>query len=136
MTLQEQYYELSFYTLSLADKNFIHQHIVDAYAAQEANEHTKPITLFFALAGLYLHLEKNYTGREVQQAHVKMAEKPKHFPTFHLPENRGNILIFNILEAPPGAERDSLIYEWCRSVWAAYADQHDLIITSTEKFLE
>lgn len=136
MTSQEQYDELSYYTLSLADKNFIHQHIVDAYAAQTATEHTKPITLFFALAGLYLHLEKHYTGREVQQAHVKMAKKPKDFPTFTLPENRGNILVSNVLEVPPGAEREEMINEWCRSVWAAYADQHDLIITSTEKFLK
>ena len=38
------------------------QHVVDAYAAQTARASTKPITLAFALVGLYLHLEKNQTG--------------------------------------------------------------------------
>ncbi len=69
MTLQEQYYELSFYTLAHPDKDFIHQHIVDAYAAQTASEKTKPITIYFSLAGLYLFIEKDYTGRQVQKAH-------------------------------------------------------------------
>lgn len=133
---EEQYYELSYYTLAHSDKRFIHQHIVDAYAAQTANEQTKLIKLFFALAGLYLYLEKNYTGKEVQQAHVQMTEKPKIFPTFGLPENKGEITVVNVLDAPAGSERDDMIHQWCQSVWAAYSDQHDLIIASTEKFLE
>ncbi len=54
MTAQEQYHELSFYTLAHTGKTFIHQHIVDAYAAQAADAKTKSITIFFALAGLYL----------------------------------------------------------------------------------
>ena len=37
MTLQEQYNELSYYTLLHGDPSFIHQHIVDAYIAQTAD---------------------------------------------------------------------------------------------------
>ncbi len=74
MTSQEQFHELSFYTLSLQDKYFIHQHIVDAYAAQTADINTKPIKIIFSLVGLYLFIEKKYTGREVQLAHMQMAK--------------------------------------------------------------
>ncbi len=65
-TAQASYNELSYYTLALRDPAFIHQHIVDAFAAQTADEHTRPIKLTFALAGLYLHVEKGFTGRQVQ----------------------------------------------------------------------
>ena len=40
----EQYNELSHYTLGHSNTiYFIHQHFVDAYMAQKANENTKPI---------------------------------------------------------------------------------------------
>jgi hypothetical protein len=58
---QELYDELACYTLTLFDKEFIHQHIVDAYGAQRADRNTKPIRITFALAGLYLYLEKIIT---------------------------------------------------------------------------
>jgi hypothetical protein len=57
-----QYHELRAYSLAHRDPNFLHQHVVDAFAAQCANERTKPITLTFALVGLYLHVEKKQTG--------------------------------------------------------------------------
>ena len=75
--MQKELEELTYYTLNKADRNFIHQHVVDAYAAQNADAETKPITLFFALAGLYLLIEKNYTGKEVQAAHIKMSTRKK-----------------------------------------------------------
>jgi hypothetical protein len=56
----EQYNELSYYTLGHPDKKyFIHQHLVDAYTAQKADENTKPIAITFDLVGLYLYVEKN-----------------------------------------------------------------------------
>jgi len=57
---QEKYYELSYYTLSLGDAAFIHQYFVDAYTAQNASVGTRAIALTFALAGLYLYIEKGY----------------------------------------------------------------------------
>ncbi len=76
-TDQEKYNELSYYTLAHTDPSFIHQHIVDAYAAQHADENTKSITLTFALVGLYLHIEKKYSGKEVQRAHMQLANQRK-----------------------------------------------------------
>lgn len=45
------YDELQAYTLAHGDPAFIHQHVVDAWAAQHADEETKPIALTFALVG-------------------------------------------------------------------------------------
>jgi hypothetical protein len=135
MTPQEQYHELSFYTLAHVDKDFIHQHIIDAYAAQTATEKTKPITIFFSVAGLYLFVEKNYTGRQVQKAHQLMAGKTKHFTNIILPENRGNITVTNVLNASPGLQRDEMIRKWCVSAWNAFSNQHDEIISLTEQLI-
>jgi Family of unknown function (DUF5946) len=135
MNLQEQYNELVFYTLAHKGSNFIHQHVVDAFAAQTADATTKPIKIVYGLAGLYLLLENKYTGKEVQQAHVQMSKGLKTFPVINLPENRGSISIKNVLDAEPGTERDDMIYEWCKCVWEAYRSEQKKIILITEKLL-
>ena len=135
MTTQEQYNELSFYTLAHKNKNFIHQHIVDANTAQTADTNTKPITIFFSLAGLYLFVEKNYSGKQVQDAHLQMAKQPRDYVKIILPENRGNVTVKNVLDTPPGIDRDNLIRQWCISVWTAFSNEHDKIISLTEKLL-
>ena len=124
---EEQYHELSFYTLAHKDKSFIHQHIVDAYIAQTANQNTKAISLVFSLAGLYLYVEKNYTGRQVQQFHLQMAKNKIAWPSINLPEYRGNISVANVIEEPPGPQRDDMIHKWCISVWDAYKDNSEVI---------
>ncbi len=124
---QEIYNELACYTLSLADPEFIHQHIVDAFGAQRADENTKPIGIMFALAGLYLYLEKNYTGRQVQLAHTQMAKKRKKWPMLELPEKRGDITVADVLNAAPEKKRQEMIRKWCISVWDAYKKNHDII---------
>ena len=124
---EEQYHELSFYTLAHQDKSFIHQHIVDAYIAQTANQNTKAISLVFSLAGLYLYVEKNYTGRQVQQVHLQMAKNKIAWPSINLPEYRGNISVANVIEEAPGPQRDDMIHKWCISVWDAYKDNSEVI---------
>lgn len=124
---QDLYNELACYTLSLGDKEFIHQHIVDAFGAQHADENTKPIGITFALAGLYLYLEKGYTGRQVQLAHVKMARRKRKWPSFNLPENRGDITVEDVLNTAPGKERKEMIRKWCISVWDSYRQSHLII---------
>ena len=135
MTHSDKYHQLSFYTLSLQDKDFIHQHIVDAYAAQTADKDTKPITLFFSLTGLYLLIEKNFSGKQVQQAHQTMAAKTKVFIKISLPENKGELSVVDVLKVPEGVERNLMIKKWCLSVWNAYASQHRQVIEATNKLL-
>lgn len=124
MTPEEAYDELAFYTLSHSDPAFIHQYVVDAFAAQYADENTKPIKVAFALMGLYLHLQKGYTGREVQLAHMQVAKKKQEWPVFELPVERGAITSFDVLKAEPGLERDQSIEMWMRSVWDAWKSSH------------
>lgn len=118
-TAQDLYNELGLYTLAHGDGAFIHQHVVDAFVAQEADENTKPIAVVFGLAGLYLHIERGFTGRQVQLAHMRMAAKRKHWPQISLPEKRGEITIKHVLAAIPGTDRDAAIESWCGSVWKA-----------------
>lgn len=121
---KEAFNELSYYTLSHVDPAFIHQYIVDAYAAQHADEKSKPIKIAFALIGLYLHIEKHYSGKEVQKAHMRLAKKKKQWPLFDLPAHRGNIGVTDVLRAKPGPPRDRAIKEWSASVWGAWSESH------------
>src|SRR6478736_2672756 len=74
MTPQDSFNELCYYTLAHGDPSFIHQHVVDAFAAQNADEQTKPIKLTFALVGLYLYVEKGFSGKRVQRVHMALAQ--------------------------------------------------------------
>jgi hypothetical protein len=103
------YHELCAYTLTHGDPGFIHQHVVDAFAAQNADANTKPIKLAFALIGLYLLLERNSTGRQVQRVHRLLANRRKQWPRFDLPADRGMIWPSDVLAAPPGRARDELM---------------------------
>jgi hypothetical protein len=120
LSTREAYIELSYYTLAHPDPAFIHQHIVDAYAAQNADKDTKPINITFALVGLYLAIEKGFSGKQVQQAHMKLAKHRRQWFRFKLPENRGDTTVFDVLAASPGKQRDEMIRQWCVSVWNAY----------------
>ena len=135
MLNDELYNQLAFYTLSHKGNDFIHQHVVDAYTLQTANEKTKPIAIIYALAGIYLHVEKNYTGKEVQQAHIIMSKNSKQFPKITLPENRGEITISEIIKIDDPKEKDVAIHKWCESIWQAFSSQHKVIIETTESLL-
>src|SRR5690349_20552503 len=88
---QKHLEELTAWSLSLGDKAFVHQHVVDAWAAQHASEQSRPISVAFALIGLYLHLERGLTGRQVQRVHMLLGQPRgrgpgrKDWPRFPLP---------------------------------------------------
>ena len=118
-TAQDLYNELAFYTLAHGDPAFIHQHVVDAFAVQHADATSKPIAVVFGLVGLYLHLEKGFTGRQVQIAHMRLAARRKQWPQVPLPDFRGDITIAEVLAMNEGPEREAMIDRWCASVWQA-----------------
>jgi hypothetical protein len=124
MNDQQLYDELSCYTLSLSAPTFIHQYVVDAYAVQHAVEKAKPITIAFALAGLYLHNEKGFSGREVQRAHMKLARNKQPVPRFELPEEKGEFTVADVMCHVPGQDRDKAIERWSASVWRAWKNSH------------
>lgn len=127
--------ELSAYTLQLGDPGFVHQHVVDAWAAQTAREDGRPIGITFALVGLYLFIEQGLTGRQVQRAHMLMARRERSWPAFTLPMDRGSIRVTDVVAHPPGAGRDRAIAAWARSVWAAYAASHEAVAEHARRWL-
>ena len=127
------YHEVSAYTLSRGDASFIHQHVVDAWAAQHATAESKPIGVFFALVGLYLHVERGLTGREVQRAHMQLARHKEPWPVGELPLERGAITAIDVHAAPAGDARDAMIHRWCEAVWSAYAGSRERVVTLLQR---
>ena len=121
---RQAYDELQCYTLGHGSPGFIHQHVVDAWAAQHADEQTKPIGLAFALIGLYLHVERRFSGRQVQRVHMKLGRRRRTWPSFPLPRERGSVTAVQVMAAQAGPERDKAIDSWCASVWDAFRDSH------------
>lgn len=135
MTSEEDaYHALCAYTLAHGDASFIHQHVVDAWAAQTARPDSKPISVAFSLAGLYLHVEKGFSGRQVQRAHMQMARHKRAWPVFDLPADRGSVTVRDVMNAREGPERDAAIEHWCASVWAAYAQQRDAVVAFVRQY--
>jgi hypothetical protein len=129
------YNELAFYTLAHGDPAFIHQYLVDAYTAQQADETTKPIAVVFALIGLYLHVEKGYTGRQVQRAHMKLAKWPNTWAKPPLPPRNGEITIRDVLAIEPGSARDAMIDRWCEAVWQSWQQSRPQIVAIAQRYL-
>jgi hypothetical protein len=134
VTPRDAYDELCAYTLTHGDPTFIHQHVVDAFAAQQADETTKPITLTFALVGLYLRVERQRTGRQVQLVHMKLARRKRRWPSWSLPDERGAITAADVLLAPRGAGRDKAIDAWCASVWQAFRTHREAVIALLDEY--
>ncbi|HEX9008297.1 MAG TPA: DUF5946 family protein [Patescibacteria group bacterium] len=132
---QQFYHDLSYYTLSLGDKFFIHQLIVDTFAAQNYNAKTKPITITFALVGLYLVNEKSYTGRQVQLAHIALARKTKIWPSFDEPIEKARLTIEDIAKTPD-TDKQNMIKEWSRQVWDTYKPQKEKVAKLLKKYLD
>lgn len=129
------YNELACYTLAHPDPAFIHQLVVDAFAAQNADETTKPIAIVFALIGLYLHIEKGFTGKQVQRAHMQLAKWPNTWVKPPLPENRGDVRIQDVLAEEPGPARDAMIERWCASIWEAWQPSRAPIVELARTYL-
>lgn len=135
MPTDDQYNQLACYTLAHPDPAFLHQLVVDAHTAQTATEQTKPIAVVFALIGLYLHLEKGYTGRQVQRAHMQLAKWPNTWVKPPLPGEIGAIRISHVLAAEPGPARDATIERWCASVWESWHESRQQIVEVAKKYL-
>jgi hypothetical protein len=124
--LREAYDEVYAYTMGRP--RFILQHVVDAYAAQTASDGSKPMGVIFALVGLYLHVERQFSGHEVQKVHMQMGRQKRQWPAVTLPRDRGSMTAADVLVASEGRERDHAIDEWCRSVWASFRDSRQTIV--------
>ena len=116
------------YVYTMGRPGFILQHVVDAFVVQTATAHTKPIAIVFGLVGLYLHVEKQFSGRQVQKAHMELARTKREWPTLCLPDNRGSMTAADVVAANAGPERDRAIEDWCKSLWAACIASRETIV--------
>ncbi len=112
--------ELSLYTVAQGRDYFIHQHVVDAYGAQHVNEDSKPIAAIFTLMGLYLWLERGFSGLQVQHMHVVFGKRKWSWPKIEPPCQGIAVNVATVLDAEPGPERDAMIRKWGDAVWGAY----------------
>jgi len=134
MSDRDAYHELSAYTLTRGDSTFIHQHVVDAFAAQHADETTKPIALTFALVGLYLHVERGLSGRQVQRAHMALARRKRKWPAFSLPSERGVLTAADVIRAAEGPDRDKAIHAWCAAVWDVFRENQTIVVRLLDEY--
>ena len=131
----EKYYELTYWTLAQHDGRFIHQHAVDTYEAQHPGGRTRPITVAFGLIGLHLALEKGYTGRQVQLAHMKIAERRREWPVLELPKARAELNVIDVLNAGTDAEKERMLTPWSESVWKIWEHRHTWVRETTQEML-
>jgi len=126
---QQLFHELCVYSLSLGDPEFIHQYVVDAYMAQHWRKGDKPIGLTFALVGLYLACELEFSGRQVQVAHMLLVETPKRWPEFPARMSVAGVSAKNVLEHREGEERNRAIRQWAEAVWLSWYPAREQIVT-------
>lgn len=50
------------YVYTMGRPGFILQHVVDAFVVQTASDASKPISVVFGLIGLYLRVERQFSG--------------------------------------------------------------------------
>ena len=127
--------DLSCYTVTKQDPAFIHQHAVDAYEAQHAGGVTRPITVAFGLIGLYLALERGFSGREVQRAHMRIATLRNEWPRLDPPGTPVTLTVADVLAADAGPARDAMVMRWAAAVWASWADRHEWVRETTDRFI-
>ena len=127
--------ELTYYTLAHGDSAFIHQHVVDAYGAQHMRGSASTIGAAFALAGLYLAVERGFTGRQVQKMHIMMAKASKQWPRFNPPKDLGQLTVADVIAVEAGPARDDAILRWCAGVWAAWSTERDRVRAMVDRFL-
>ncbi len=127
-------YELSGYTLSLQDEYFIHQLVVDTYAAQHVGEMVKPISTTFALIGLCLVFKHNYTGKQVQRAHMILANKTKEWPRFTPPKEKSLLTVLDVVDVQDD-EKKNMIVKWGKSVWDTWKPEHAGVAQLLHKYL-
>lgn len=130
-TVRAAYDEL--YLYALTRPGFVLQHVVDAFAVQCASPESKAISVTFGLVGLYLHVERHFSGRQVQRVHMQLASPRRQWTPADLPATRGEFTVFEVLRAEAGTERDEAIDAWCRSVWGSLSDVRSSVIELLEE---
>jgi hypothetical protein len=115
----------------------VHQLTVDAYGAQHAGGPTSRIYVAYSLVGLYLALEQGWSGIQIRDFHGRMGRPDATWPAFPRPPSTGDLTVADVVAA--GVHVGSLdghallVDRWARSVWEAWASQHEAVASLTER---
>lgn len=126
---------LSEKTAGVYDDEFIHQMAIDTYEAQHGGGASKNIATAFGLIGLYLALVRNYSGKQVQKAHMILANHAKVWPNLTPPTASWDITVETVLRAPDD-KRKEMIREWAMNTWEGWMPEHATIIDLVETRLD
>lgn len=129
------YGELSAYNFERAELSFLAQLAVDAYGAQHVGGSSRPITAAFSLLGMYLVHERNFTGRQVQLAHMKLGQSKFSWPKFEPPDQRKALTVADVMRVEAGVNRDQRIHDWSKSVWDQWVQYHQWAATFCQENL-
>lgn len=114
-----------------------HQLTVDAYGAQHAGGPTGGIYVAYSLVGLYLALERGWSGTMVRGFHGRMGRPDATWPALPRPPSTGDLTVADVVAAGVRAgSRDGhalLVERWGRSVWEAWAPQQAAVASLTER---
>ncbi len=127
--------ELSAFTLS-RDVDFIHQLVVDTYAAQHSGLKLKPIGTAFAIIGLYLTFERGYTGKQVQRAHMILGKVHRQWPRVNPPKGKAALTVLDVVRGLTEENYKERINAWGKSVWLLWSPEHGNIGKLVEMYLD
>jgi hypothetical protein len=107
----------------------LHQLTVDAYAAQHPRDGGPPIATVFALVGLHLALDRDFSGLEVRGAHQRLAGDRRTWPALSAPAELAavELTIFEIALADSAEGHLHALERWARAVWNAWRAEHDTV---------
>ncbi|MEH7505823.1 DUF5946 family protein [Neobacillus drentensis] len=131
----QKYSELSLYTMSLQDVNFIHQHAIDTYSAQHAGDAMKNITVVYSLIGLYYAIEYGFSGKQVQRVHILLSQQKTNWPALQTPKKEYSLTVADVLKEEPGEGREMMLKKWMLDVWECWEHQHNWIKNVTNTLL-
>lgn len=128
------YHELSALFIMSPDITFRKQHAVDAYGAQHSGSGVKNIRTAFSLIGLYLAVERNYTGRQVQFAHMDLAKRNIPWPSFVVPTRPYTLSVADVFHAVE-EKRNGMLMAWSENVWDTWENYHEWTTDICKRYL-
>jgi hypothetical protein len=111
-----------------AELGRFHQLGVDTYGTQHAADHDRSIRVAYSIVGLYLSIERGWSGDDVRRAHQRMGKPQPSWPEFRRPDELGGVTVLDVAMA--GVRAGSVVghaeaaQRWARYVWDAWSAQH------------
>lgn len=132
---RQLYDELTAFTQTGGDNDFIHQTAFDSYTAQHLGPKLKPIGGAFALIGLYMAFERGYTGRQVQLAHMALGNTRRDWPRFVSPQGQTVLTVADVVRGLSQENYRQRINAWGKAVWDWWKPEHERVAELIDRYL-